>query len=403
MKLSPRMRRFVQIGIAVVALVVIVFAMLPDPVPADIVTVERGPLQVVVRHEGITRVRDRYMVSAPVRGKVLRIELEPGDPVRADETVVAALEPDDPMPLDARTRAESRAAVRAAEAELERASAVRLRAAEEKRFADNEVRRIRALAADGIVAESRLDQAETQARAAKEALDAALAAERRARFELERAQASLLPVTVKDDDGGRVELRAPIDGVVLRRLQESEAAVPQGAPLVEIADTSRLEIVADFLSTDAVLFEPGMPAIIDGWGGARSLAATVRRVEPAGFMKVSALGVEEQRVNVLLDFDDPREAWDALGDAYRVQVGVVVWQTDETLLVPASALFRDGEEWSVFRVDADDTARLTRVEIGRQSGIDAQVTSGLSEGDRVIVHPSDAVTDGTSVTAREGS
>lgn len=398
MKLSPRNRRILQVAALVVVLGVIVTAMLPQPVPVDMASVDRGPLVVTLRHEGKTRVRDRYMVSAPVNGRVKRITLEPGDRVSAGETLVAVFEPDDPTPLDARTRREAEAQVRAAEAELERAEAELKRLAEERSLAFTDLERLERLHAEGIVSQAQLDAARTTARATSEAVSGAEAARRRARFELETAKARIAPVT-RGASSERLEIFAPVDGVVLQRLQESESAVLQGAPLVEIADTSRLEIVADFLSTDAVQFEPGMRAVIDGWGGGRELAATLRRVEPFGFMKISALGVEEQRVNVILDFDDPIDAWSVLGDGYRVQVGVVTWEDDDVLRLPASALFREGEEWAVYVID-EGRARLQRLEIARQNGLFAQVSGGLEEGATVIVHPSDAVEEGTRVEER---
>lgn len=398
MKLSPKNRRFLQIAVAIIVIAVALIAMLPSPQEVDLATVDRGALAVTLRHEGRTRVRQRYTISAPVGGRVERITLEPGDRVAAGKTTLAILHPDVPTLLDTRTRREAAARVRAAEAELERAKADRRRLAEEQSLADIEFERIERLRHEEVASQSQLDAARTTARTAAEALAAAEAALRRTRFELDQARVRLMPVRPGAGNGA-FEILAPIDGVVLRRLQESETAVLGGTPLLEIADTSRLEIVADFLSTDAVQFRPGMRAVIDGWGGKRELRATVRRVEPFGFMKISALGVEEQRVNVILDFDDPEAAWSALGDGYRVQVGVVVWESDDVLRVPVSALFREDAQWAVYQVDGG-RARLTRVEIGRQNGLFAEVSSELSAGAQVIVHPSDTIEEGSRVTER---
>jgi HlyD family secretion protein len=194
-------------------------------------------------------------------------------------------------------------------------------------------------------------------------------------------------------------IRSPVDGVVLRRLRQSEAIVRAGEPLIEVADLDDLEIVADFLSTDAVKMRPGMPALIERWGGDRPLAARVRRIEPAGFMKISALGVEEQRVWVVVDFDDDREERRALGDGYRVEVRVVIYERDDAIKVPVSTLFRHGDGWAVFAVDRG-RARLTEIEIGQRNGLEAEVVSGIDEGTRVVVHPPDAVNDGVQVKER---
>jgi HlyD family secretion protein len=399
MKLSPRTRRITQAATLAAVLAVIVIAMLPGALEVDISSVERGPLEVVLRHEGKTRVCERYTITAPVAGRVERIDMEPGDRVRAGETVVATFTPASPTPLDTRTRRQNEASVEAAEAEVERMEAEVAQAEQERAYSESERKRYERLFDDGIASESRLEEVRTTARGAREALEAARAALRAARFELETARAALIPPDAASS-GETFQIRAPVDGVVLQRWQESEATMAQGTRLLEIADTSRLEVVADFLSTDAVQFRPGMRAVIDGWGGEKTLAATVRRVEPYGFMKISALGVEEQRVNVILDFDDPYRAWKALGDGYRVQVGVVVWDDDDVLRVPASALFRDQTHWATYKVVSGD-AQLTHVEIGHQSGLYAEVLSGLEAGDRVIEHPSDEVSEDASVEQRE--
>jgi HlyD family secretion protein len=400
MRLSSGWRRGLQAGALAALVVLIVLALLPDPVPVDTETVERGSLAVVVRHEGRTRVRDRFLVSAPVRGHVRRIALEPGDTVRAGETVVAVLEPDALTPLDARAAEQARARARAAEASLERSRAERERAADELALARTERGRLERLFEGGVVSESELDRARTRATSAEEALRSAEASLRRARFELEEARAQLIRAGASEEGDESLTLLAPVDGVVLARHRESAGAVAQGTPLVEVADVGRMEIVADFLSSDAVRFRPGMPARIDGWGGDTLLSARVRRVEPQGFLKISALGVEEQRVNVVLDVEAPEDAWQALGDAYRVQVGVVVWESDNVLRVPSGALFRDAGSWSLFVVEGGE-ARLREVELGHRGETHVEVLAGLDEGERIIVHPSDSVEDGGQVEERE--
>jgi len=400
-------RRLVIWGtVGLVVTVLLVLALAPRPEPVDAQPVIRGPMQVTLDHEGKTRVRERFVISAPVDGRVRRIDLEPGDPVVANETVLATFEPTAPVLLDARSRAEAEAGVKAARATLTRARAERDRARAESELADTEARRTGRLAEDGIASEQQLDSAVATARARRDALDAAESAVDTARHELEAAQARLMrpaasdPATAADDVDGTIRLRSPVDGVILKRLRESEAAVSKGEPLLEVADPADLEVAADFLSTDAVKIRPGMPVRIDQWGGETVLRGRVRRVEPSGFMKISALGVEEQRVWVVVDFADPQAAWESLGDEYRVEVRVVVWEGESALQVPTSSLFRHDGDWAVFAVE-DGRARLRMVDIGWRNGLQAEVLSGLEEGMAVIAHPSDAVADGVRVTERQ--
>jgi len=410
--MSVATRRMIIWGVIGIAIVAgLIFAMAPRPVPVDLETVERGAMMVTLDHEGKSRVRDRFVISAPVAGRVQRIVLEPGDPVVANETVLAVFQPGDPALLDSRTRAEAEANVSAAQAAVRTAQAQRARVQAETDFAEAEVRRLSSLAERRIIAERVLEAAEAEAQAIREALEATISAERAAEHQLEAARARLLePADGSSSDGDRggdgaaasapsIHLRSPVDGVVLRRLRQSEAVVPMGEPLLEVADPADLEVVADFLSTDAVRMRPGLPALIDQWGGDEVLRGRVRRIEPAGFMKVSALGVEEQRVNIVVDFDDPREAWENLGDGYRVEVRVVIWDSDDVLKVPTSSLFRHGDGWAVFAV-ADGEARLQEVEIGHRTGLNGEVISGLADGDLVIAHPPESVADGVSVEQR---
>ncbi len=371
----------------------------PSPVAVDAAAVVRGALRVSVDEEGETRVRQRFLVSAPVAGRVLRIDLEPGDPVTR-ETVVATFLPAAAAPLDSRSRADASAAVASARAALGSAGAERLRAQAADRLARSELERQRALAAQQLVSRKVLDEAEAAARQAGEALRAAEFAAASAGHQLEMARARLLPADAASAARPLV-IRSPIDGVVFKRLRESESVVAAGEPLVELGDPRRLEIVSDLLSTDAVRVKPGDPVLLEHWGGERPLRARVRRVEPSGFMKVSALGVEEQRVNVVMDFEDPLEAWSALGDGYRVEERIVVWEGAGVLLVPTSSLFRRGERWAVFALDGG-RARLRLLEIGHRNGTHAEVLSGLREGDSVVLHPTDALADGSRVARREG-
>jgi HlyD family secretion protein len=382
-------------AIALVALLVVTFR--PASVPVDLATVSRGPLTATLDHEGRTRVRHRFVVSAPVAGRVRRISAEPGDAVVAHSTILATFVPAAPALLDARTRTEAAARVKAAEAAVTQADAVRGQAQAALTHAVEVRDRTRRLFEQGAAAKAELDAAVASASEREEDVRRANAAITSARHEVDAAKAVLL-----DDATGAappIDVRAPIDGVVLRRLHESEAVVPAGEPLLELADPADLEIVSDYLSTDAVQMTPGMVVTIDRWGGGSTLKGRVRLVEPQASVKVSALGVEEQRVNVIVAFDDPRGAWAALGDGYRVETHVVLWETADALKVPSSALFRRGSAWAVFVADAG-RARLRKVEIGRQSGFEAQVLNGLSEGDSVLVHPSDTVADGVRIAPR---
>ncbi len=393
----PRPWAWIVLGVGAIALIVLL--LLPERVQVDLATVDRGPLQVTLDEEGESRVRDRYVVSAPVSGRVLRIELEPGDPVVAGETVLATFQPALPLLLDSRTRAEAQARVEAAEADLGLAQAELARANAEYRYAQSEYERIGRLADDEIVSQEMRDAVQLQLDAGREARTAAEFAVNVARHNLEQARA----VLVWGDGAAATEpitVRAPIDGVVLRRLRESAAVVPAGDPLIEIANPDLLEIVADFLSEDAVRIEAGATVLIERWGGDRTLHGRVRRVEPAGFTKISALGVEEQRVNVVIDFDDPREAWRALGDGYRVDVRVVIWEASDVLRVASSSLVREAEGWAVFRIEGSK-ARLVPVEVGWRTGLQAEVRSGLEVGDRVVLYPSEQITDGVGVEPRE--
>ena len=388
----------VLVGAGLVALMLLV-GLWPTSVPADFATVTRGPLRVTVDEEGETRCRDRFVVSAPVAGRVLRIKLEPGDHVARGETLLATFLPGDPVPLDARSRAGAGAAVSAAKSALGRARAEQGRAENAVRLALSELERHRKLAAEQIVSSQVLDAKETEAKTAMDTQRASEFAVATAEHQLEVAQARLLQASGRPGSVDPFELHSPIDGVVLKRLRESEAVVPVGEPLLELGDPSDLEIVADLLSTDAVKIGPGDRVLIEQWGGDQELEGRVRRVEPSGFMKFSALGVEEQRVNVVIDFEDPVEAWEALGDGYRVEVRVVVWENEDVLKLPTSAMFRHGDQWAVFVVDGG-RALLRPVDVGRRNGLEAQVLSGVEAGARVIVHPSDAIVDGARLSER---
>lgn len=391
--LASRRTWFVLVVLAGLAAV----ALWPASVPVDVATISRGPLQVTIDEEGQTRVRDRFVVSSPVAGRIERIELEPGDVVRVGQTV-AHLRPEAAPLLDARTRFEVQAAVEAARAVVGRARAEEQRAKNALSQAEREQRRSQELVRRGLATQQEIDTRDSEARAAAQVVRAATYAVQTAISEARRAEARLAPSTL--EPGGRsVTVFAPIAGVVLKRVRESESLVPAGEPLLEIGDPAKLEIVSDLLSTDAVRIVPGARVLVDQWGGDRVLEARVRRVEPAGFTKVSALGVEEQRVNVVCDIVDPIAAWATLGDAYRVEVHIVLWEAQNVLKVPTSALFREGADWVLYTVTRG-RARRTVVQLGHRTGQEAEVLSGVSEGAVVVLYPGDTLTENARVETR---
>jgi HlyD family secretion protein len=382
-------------SVLVVAAIVAV-AVWPQSMEVAVVRAERGPMQVTVDEDGETRVRDRFLVTAPVAGLVQRIEIEPGDKVIRGKTVLARITPAESPLLDPRTRGEISASIDAGTAAVGQARAERQRAVTTLDRARSTLRRQQELMKAGAISSDALEASQTEVAAAEDALRAAEFAERRAEGELQQARARL---AAPSSSGRSVDVVAPIDGTILKRLRESEGVIPVGEPLLEIGEPDRIEIVADLLSTDAVRVSPGAEVLIEQWGGGHTLHGRVRRVEPSGFMKVSALGVEEQRVNVIIDFTDPKEAA-RLGDGYRAEVRIVLWKEDNVLKVPVGGLFRQGEGWAVFVVE-DGRVRRQSVQLGQRNENDGQIVSGLEEGATVVLHPPDTLTDGTRVTVRQ--
>ena len=386
---------------AAIVLGLLAVALWPATVGVDVAVVSRGPLVVTVDEEGVTRVRERFVVSAPVAGRVLRIELDAGDRVARGQ-VVARIRSEAPPLLDARARAEAAAAVASAKAALGGARADEQRANAALLKAERDLGRARDLAASQLVPQNEFDACEAERQVAHETAKAAGFAVGAAVSEVRRAEARLAPSSL-DAPGRVVSVTAPADGVVLKRLRESEAVVPAGDPLVEIGDAASLELVTDVLSTDAVQIAAGARAMVVHWGGEEPLAARVRRIEPAGFMKISALGVEEQRVNVVLDFVDPPAVTRArLGDGYRIEARVVIWEAPDVLAVPTSALFRHGENWAVYTIDRNRARRII-VTVGHRTNQFAELISGLAEGAAVILHPGDTLADGSRVRPRPSS
>jgi HlyD family secretion protein len=384
---------------AMVVAGLLVFAFRPQPLPVDLVQVTRGAMTVTVRDEGWTRVRNEYVVSAPVGGQLLRIEYKPGAEISAGD-VLARILPSDPSLLDARSRAELQAAVRSAEAALALAQAEAERAAAQREYAEMEAERVRSLRSADLISVEAYDRGELQLRVADTNSESAQENTRVREAELAAAEARLLQAPTESGGDFVVTVTAPTSGRVMRVAQESQSVILGGAEIMTIGDPEDLEVVAPFLSTDAVEIRAGASALIENWGRNRApLRGQVRLIEPYGFLKISALGVEEQRVNVVVDFVGPREEWSVLGHGYRVELGVVTWEEDDVLQVPVAALFRDGDQWSVFRVE-DGEVEVTPVEVGRENGRSAQVLSGLEEGQTVVLYPGEQLADGVRVIER---
>lgn len=392
-------------GAIVLALIAASLAWLawPQPIPVDLAIVTRGPMEVTIDDEAKTRVRHVYTVSAPLAGKVLRTPRQVGDEVTADETVVAVMQPTQPAFHDVRTHEELQAALAAAEAAVRFAEAEVRQIEAALAFARTELERAQKLARTDAISLKALDKAKFDVETNEAALASAKAQLDVRRYERASAAARLTHPTggaePQADLACCVQIRAPVTGRVLKLIQESEAVVQAGSPLIDIGDPRDLEVAADLLSTDAVRIKPGSAVRIDGWGGT-AIQGRVTKVEPAGFMKVSALGIEEQRVRTVIDILDPSETWSRLGHDYRVIVHVTVWNSANVLTVPVGALFRKGDDWAVFLVK-DGRARATSVKIGNRNNRIAELLSGLAEGDRVVLHPSDRIKDGVVVSERE--
>jgi len=384
------------LGFAAAVIAGIVFALLPKPVPVETAVVEQGSLRVTIDEDGRTRVEDRHVITSPLSGNLARIELEPGTHVE-EGTVLAHIEPIPPPLLDARARSELQARVQAAEASLRQSNAAAARADTRVTFTSRQAQRLEKLRDAGNASAEETETAELEAASAARDRDSAKFASRVAKYELEMAKAALERSASGHQTPGEVfEVRSPVVGTVLKVLRESEGIVTAGTPIMEVADPHALEIVVDVLTSDAVEIEPGDPVIIERWGGEGALLGHVELIEPSAFTKVSSLGVEEQRVNVIVDLDDPYERWEALGDGYAVETGIVVYEDPAAVQVPTSALLRTVDGWAVF-VIADGVAHLRPVTIGRRGTRTVQVADGVAPGETVVVHPSDRVRDGTSV------
>ncbi len=378
----------------------LVYGFMPRALPVDMGEVKRAPLTVTVEEEGKTRVSERFQVSAPVAGHVRRIDLEAGDAVEKGQ-VLAVIEPARASALDPRTRAQALAQVNAARAALAVAQEQARAAGAAEQLAQQARARAESLQQANFVSMQALDAARSEATRAQAARKAAEHAVTVARFERDQAQA-VVASTARMQAGGtaqQFQVRAPVGARVLRLLHESEGAVAAGQPLLEIGNPESLEVEVEVLSTHAVRITPGSKVMLDRWGGGQAVQGTVRVVEPSGFTKISALGVEEQRVRVIVDITSPRETWERLGDGYRVEARFVLWEGQDVLQLPTSALFRQGSGWAVFVVEGG-RARLTPIEVGQRAGLVTEVLSGLDAGTRIVSHPDDTLSDGARVKPR---
>ncbi len=392
-------RRVTWLAVLLVIAVLLAYGFRPQPRLVDIAKANRAPMQVTVLEEGRTRVIDRYIITAPVAGTVCRIDRDVGDPIEKGE-VLATISPLQSQPLDPRSQAEARARVSAAEASL--------RAAEENvhvsladaELANKELERLEPLVGKGHVSQERLDQAEALKRGSEAALRSAHFAVDVANHELEAARTALSYAGEKSSNPQDVvQVLSPVTGSILKIDQECEGVVSPSQPLLEVGDTRSLEIETDVLSPDAVKIRSGMPVLYERWGGEQSLSGQVRRVEPVGFTKISALGVEEQRVLIISDITSDPAQWQTLGDGYRVDSRFIIWENEDVLQIPASALFRIGDQWALF-VMQDNKAKRRQVKVGQKNGLSAQILDGLEEGDAVITHPDKTIEDGTIVKIR---
>lgn len=409
---QKRQSRRVLTGLAALAIGgALAAAFWPKPMLVDLGAVTRGPLVVTVDEEARTQVRDPYVVSTPIAGRLMRVALEPGDYVEAGKTVVAQMLPTNPAALDIRTKEQARAAIAAAEAALRVAEADVNKALADRDLSEEDVKRARALFKQDTISQAALDRAESTRRAVQATVDTARAAISMRVADLNNAKARLISF---DDQGlysaapsaeaNPISLPSPITGRVLRVIQKSETTLGAGAPILEVGDTeSDLEVIVELLSTDAVQVSVDDRVMITNWGGAGILEGVVERIDPWGFTKHSALGVEEQRVNAVIQFTGDPETWSTLGHGFRVETRIVVWEAEDTLIAPSSALFRQDGTWLVFVAGDDGIAALRGVRIGRNNGIDAQVLDGLEVGESVVLYPSAGLVDGAKIARRSAN
>ena len=382
---------------AVVILILIIYGFKAAPVWVDVATVKRGPLSVTIEEEGKTRVIDRYIVSSPVAAYARRIDLKVGDQIKQGQSLMQ-LEPLPSAVLDSRSRAAAKARIEAAKSAFDASREQAAAAQAEHELAQLEYNRIVNLCKVQCASKDEEDQALTKLRSSQAYEQSAQFAADVAHHQLEAAQTALAYAGTTNGEH-QLTIASPINGSVLKIVRESEGVVGAGEALIEVGNPTQLEVEIDVLSSDAIRILPGTKVLFERWGGVEALQGQVRTIEPVGFTKVSALGVEEQRVLVIAELTSAPEQWQRLGDGYRVEASFILWQEDDVLTLPASSLFRFKEGWAVFVIEGD-SAKRTKVELGQRNGLTAQVLSGLKQGQQVVTHPSEAVDDGIEVQVR---
>lgn len=397
-----RSRALLWIAITTVLIIALSFTFWPKPVITDIAKLSKGDLRITITEEGKTRVHDVYVMSAPVTGYLRRIEAEVGDPVSHSQTVVASIEPIDPAFLDPRTEAQAKAEVDAASSSTEFARANVEQAQAELEFAEAELSRMRELRSNNSVSQRELDNAQRDYKTRRAALSTSQASLQMSLFELERAKAVLMSPAASQLSRGSCEcvnILSPIDGRILKVLNKSEGVVAAGTELVQIGDPQNLEIVVELLSFDAVKTKPGQDVLITNWGGDNPLVGKVTLVEPIGFKKISALGIEEQRVNVIVSIQSDFSEWERLGHAYQLDVDILLSESKDVLTVPITALFRDQQKWAIYAV-VEGKVEKRHLSLGNMNHFFAEVISGLEENQAYVLHPNDQIANGVRVTQR---
>lgn len=393
----------IKIVLGVAAISALVYAFIPEPVMVNMTHVTQADLLITIEGEGKTRIHDIYVVSTPIDGRITRIASEPGDIVAAGKTVIANMYPANPTFLDKRLETQAKADVEGAKAALSLARARVKQAQAQLEFEISDFKRTEALFRQQTVSQAHVEKAQLQITTLKAELDTTRSNENVMRSRLEAAKATLLQPDKEEflDNSSdcQICIHLPVDGKVLRILHKSESIVPVGTPVVEIGNPEDLEVNIEMLSTNAVKVKVGDDALIKRWGGEQDIAARVKMVEPSGFTKISALGVEEQRVNVILSFTDTKEKWRSLGDAFRVEASIIIDKAENATVVPISSLFRENEQWSVFKV-VEGVVGLQSVQVGKRNDRFAEIIKGLNKDELVITHPSNKVEQGVKVAKR---
>jgi HlyD family secretion protein len=394
-------RKILIISLIVVVVLVLIYGFLPKTREVDIVSVVRGPLHVTIEEEGQTRLKERFSISAPTAGYMRRVNIKVGDTVRKGQ-LVAILEPLHSQALDPRSRAAAQASVSSAEASLKAAQERERMATADADYLEQRRDRLKALLDKNSIAKDQFDQINSEARKARALQLSAVAEVNLAKSELERAKINLqnFSAVKRGDMESSIAVPSPVSGSVFRVYRESEGAVNMGEPLIDIGDARDLEVRVEVLSSDAVRIQKGTKVLFKRWGHDEPLTGKVRIVEPAGFTKISSLGVEEQRVLVIVDITSPPDKWSVLGDGFRLEAHFVVWEGENILQIPSSALFRSGDKWAVF-VAEGGRARKRIVEVGQRNGLAAQINSGLKENEKVLSYPDDTIREGTKVRQRK--